>query len=273
MENPQNSSSNLAGFKIPKKQRLKSVAVIPKKIPEQRVNQNHNSGLAARSRYRQHYLRGKRTQEFNRQPRTASFVKSPSDWHDRNHPLPDEFRPRNEPIRTIRQSNECQESSFMTVPAIGNIPVTLWITKIHVTSSSTQTSHWHQNYKEKDPTMSTDMGTQTDKSLMASYPPTSGRKHKRKCHFCKGPHLLKFCTEKPDMQQQNQVPWEEVCDEEILSPQSTKLAEPDAEATDEELPLQEEEYQELKQTLEQELEMSFHVSYSELHEFDDNTQM
>ena len=110
-------------------------------------------------------------------------------------------------------------------------------------------------------------------SLMASYPPTSGRKHKRKCHFCKGPHLLKFCTEKPDVQQQNQVPWEEISDEEMSSPQSIQLAEPDAEATDEELPLQEEEYQELKQTLEQELEMSFHVSYRELHEFDDDNQM
>jgi len=59
----------------------------------------------------------------------------------------------------------------------------------------------------------------------------------------------------------------------MSSPQSTQLAEPDAEATDEELPLQEEEYQELKQTLEQELEMSFHVSYGELHEFDDDNQM
>jgi len=93
--------------------------------------------------------------------------------------LPDESRPGNEPIRTTRQSNESQEASFMTVPAIGNIPVILWTTKIHVTSSSTQTSHRHQNYNEKDPKISADMGTQTDKSLMASYPPTSGRKQKK----------------------------------------------------------------------------------------------
>ena len=242
MQTPQELSKAktfLKSYRIPKREQLKSIVLVPPKNNDNLIRQPQRS----RTTYK--YRTSSATRRMPRQQRSRSPLRSQFSQSRENSTPPQQGQQNSTKVPSTT-TRPCFPTPFPDQIVLS--PQAVWPmlqTKVYLVSVETQTEGMKSEKEQKS------MSTQTDKSLLAHYPRIRQRRRWRKCPRCNIKHQGRPCTQKREADRSDTIS--------ELSMEIQKN-----------ITFETENFEELQSTLDEDLELDLeiHLSDEELQNFE-----